>query len=54
MDDSKFMDCYLAGQCDYIISNNRHIHQVKTSKFPLIEVLSYEEFEQKYKSSFVF
>jgi putative PIN family toxin of toxin-antitoxin system len=52
-DDNKFVDCYIAGQCDYIISNDRHIHQIKNSKFPLIEVLRYEEFEEKYKVSFV-
>jgi putative PIN family toxin of toxin-antitoxin system len=52
-DDNKFIDCYIAGQCDYIISNDRHIHQIKTSKFPQISVLKYEEFENQYKASFV-
>lgn len=33
-DDNKFVDCYIAGQGDYLISNDRHIHQIKTSKFP--------------------
>jgi len=51
-DDNKFIDCYVASQCDYIISNDRHIHQIKTSKFPQIAVLRYEEFEEKYKSAF--
>jgi len=52
-DDNKFIDCYIAGQCDYIISNDRHIHQIKNSKFPQIAVLSYEEFEDQYKESFI-
>ena len=51
-DDNKFVDCYIAGQCDYIISNDRHIHQIKTNVFPQIAVLRYEEFEKEYKSSF--
>jgi len=51
-DDNKFIDCYIASQCDYIISNDRHIHQMKTSQFPQIAVLKYEEFENEYKSSF--
>jgi putative PIN family toxin of toxin-antitoxin system len=51
-DDNKFVDCYIAGQCDYIVSNDRHIHQIKTSKFPQIEVLRYEEFEEKHKVPF--
>jgi putative PIN family toxin of toxin-antitoxin system len=50
-DDNKFIDCYIASQCDYIISNDRHIHQIKTSKFPQIAVLRYEEFEAAHKVS---
>lgn len=48
-DDNKFVDCYIASQCDYIISNDRHIHQIKTNAFPQIAVLRYEEFEAAYK-----
>ena len=51
-DDNKFVDCYIAGQCDYLVSNDRHIHQLKNSKFPPIEVLRYEEFEDRCKASF--
>ncbi|MFB9843389.1 putative toxin-antitoxin system toxin component, PIN family [Mucilaginibacter ginsenosidivorans] len=51
-DDNKFIDCYIASQSDYIISNDRHIHQIKTSKFPQIAVLRYEEFEVEYKAVF--
>jgi len=49
-DDNKFVDCFIAGQCDYIISNDRHLHQIKTNSFPSIEVLRYEEFEMRYKT----
>ena len=51
-DDNKFVDCYIAGQCDYIISNDRHLYQIKNNKFPQIAVLRYVEFEEKYKASF--
>jgi putative PIN family toxin of toxin-antitoxin system len=51
-DDNKFVDCFIAGQGDYIISNDRHLHQIKTNSFPLIEVLRYEEFEMRYKALF--
>jgi uncharacterized protein len=51
-DDNKFVDCFIAGQCDYIISNDRHLHQIKTNSFPLIGVLRYEEFEIRYKALF--
>jgi putative PIN family toxin of toxin-antitoxin system len=50
-DDNKFVDCYIAGQCDYIISNDRHIHQIKNNNFPQIAVLSYDEFERDHKTS---
>ncbi|MEP6613022.1 MAG: putative toxin-antitoxin system toxin component, PIN family [Mucilaginibacter sp.] len=51
-DDNKFVDCYIASQSDYIISNDKHIHQIKTSVFPQISVLKYEEFELKFKEAF--
>jgi putative PIN family toxin of toxin-antitoxin system len=51
-DDNKFVDCYIAAQCDYLVSNDRHIHQLKSSKFPHIEVLCYEEFDEKCKAYF--
>jgi putative PIN family toxin of toxin-antitoxin system len=51
-DDNKFVDCFVAGQCDYIISNDRHIHQIKTNKFPQISVLNYEEFEKEFRLKF--
>jgi len=51
-DDNKFVDCYISGQCDFIISNDRHIHQTKVNQFPPITVLKYEEFLEQYKISF--
>ncbi|TZF86357.1 putative toxin-antitoxin system toxin component, PIN family (plasmid) [Pedobacter sp. BS3] len=51
-DDNKFIDCYIAGQSDYIISNDKHIHQIKNNRFPQILVLTYEEFEAQYKKEF--
>lgn len=51
-DDNKFVDTYIASQSDFIISNDRHIHQIKDNIFPQISVLRYEEFENSYKSIF--
>lgn len=50
-DDNKFVDTYIASQSDYIVSNDRHIHQIKDNGFPQIMVLRYEEFEASYKSA---
>ena len=51
-DDNKFVDCYIAGQCDYIVSNDRHLHQIKTNQFPQVAVMRYEEFEGAFKNTF--
>lgn len=51
-DDNKFVDTYIASQSDFIVSNDRHIHQIKDNTFPQIMVLRYEEFEASYKSTF--
>lgn len=51
-DDNKFVDTFIASQSDFIISNDRHIHQIKDNNFPQIMVLRYEEFEASFKVSF--
>jgi len=51
-DDNKFVDTYIASQSDFIVSNDRHIHQIKNINFPPISVLLYEEFELEYKREF--
>lgn len=51
-DYNKFVDTYIASQSDFIVSNDRHIHQIKDNIFPQINVLRYEEFENSYKSIF--
>ena len=51
-DDNKFVDCYIASQADFIISNDRHIHQIKNNEFPPVAVLKYEEFEARYSTAF--
>ncbi|GAB4022594.1 hypothetical protein GCM10028808_70600 [Spirosoma migulaei] len=51
-DDNKFVDCYLASQSDHIISNDKHLHQLKGLDFPPVSILRYEEFEEQYKALF--
>lgn len=51
-DDNKFIDTYVASQSDYIVSNDRHLQQIKDNGFPVITVLRYEEFEKTYKEQF--
>ena len=49
-DDNKFVDCFIAGQADFIISNDRHLNQIKNNDFPPLAVLKYEEFEARYRA----
>ena len=51
-DDNKFVDTYLSSQSDFIVSNDKHLHQIKNIEFPSISGLRYEEFEEQYKISF--
>jgi predicted nucleic acid-binding protein len=48
-DDNKFVDCAIAGNADYIISNDKHFNILSQIEFPSIEVLKYEDFEKKFK-----
>ena len=50
-DDNKFVDCYVASQADFLVSNDKHIHSIKTNDFPRIAVLKYDEFEYQFKSA---
>lgn len=48
-DDNKFVDCAIAGNADYIISNDKHFNILSQIEFPSIEGLKYEDFEKKFK-----
>ncbi len=50
-DDNKFVDCYVSSQSDFLITNDKHLHKIKTNEFPQIAVLKYDEFENLYKSA---
>lgn len=52
-DDNKFVDCYISSQADYLISNDKHIHRIKTNEFPQIAVLKYDEFALRFKSTMI-
>ncbi len=43
-DDNKFVDCYLASNCDYIITNDKHFNVLKEINFPKINCLNLTEF----------
>ncbi len=43
-DDNKFVDCAVAGNADYLVTNDRHFNVIKTVGFPPITILSVDEF----------
>jgi len=45
-DDNKFVDCYLAANCDYLTTNHKHFNILKQLDFPIINFLKLEEFKE--------
>ncbi len=45
-DDDKFVDCAVAGNADFIVSHDKHFNILKTIDFPIVEVISIEEFRE--------
>ena len=43
-DDNKFADCAVAGQADFIVTNDNHFNVLKTIPFPPITVISINNF----------
>jgi len=43
-DDNKFVDCAVAGNVDYLISNDKHFNCLKKVEFPKLTVLNIDEF----------
>lgn len=43
-DDNKFIDCAIAGNVDYLVSNDKHFNCLKKIDFPKLNLLSIDEF----------
>ncbi len=43
-DDNKFVDCAIAANAQFIVTNDKHFRELKNVNFPKIEVISAEEF----------
>lgn len=46
-DDNKFVDCAIAANADYIVSDDRHFRQLKEIPFPRVEVRRLEQFYEE-------
>jgi uncharacterized protein len=45
-DDNKFVDCAIASDAEYIITNDRHFNILETIPFPKVETLTLQEFQK--------
>ncbi len=43
-DDNKFVDCAIAGNVDYLVTNDTHFSALKQIEFPTVNVISINEF----------
>jgi predicted nucleic acid-binding protein len=44
-DDNKFVDLTIAGNADYLVTNDKHFNPLKTIDFPKINIVSINEFK---------
>src|SRR5580765_4891752 len=50
-DDNKFVDCFIASNAEFIVSNDGHFQKLKGLGFPQISVLKLDEFVEKFRDS---
>ena len=48
-DDNKFVDCAIAGNAKFIVTNDKHFNALKDIHFPIVDVVSSADFLQKLK-----
>ena len=48
-DDNKFVDCAIASDADFILSNDTHFQALKLIDFPKIRIITLPEFELAYR-----
>ncbi len=44
VDDDKFVDCAVAGNAHYIVTNDKHFNALKQIDFPKVNIISIDEF----------
>lgn len=49
-DDNKFVDCAIAANADFIVSDDKHFNVLKEIEFPKVKVISKGEFLELLKS----
>lgn len=49
-DDNKFIDCAIASDADFILSNDSHFQALKQIDFPKVRTVTLPEFESEYRN----
>lgn len=50
-DDNKFVDCAIAGNARFIVSEDRHFRILKDVEYPKVEVIGIAEFKKELQSN---
>ncbi len=50
-EDNKFIDCAVASNAHFLVSNDNHFNILKTIEFPVVSLLTLQEFEDLYKAA---
>ncbi len=45
-DDNKFVDCAVSANVDYLVSNDRHFKILESIEFPLVKVVTIDDFNK--------
>lgn len=48
VDDNKFVDCAIASEAEYVVSNDAHFKVLKKIEWPKVEVLSLEQYCRRF------
>jgi predicted nucleic acid-binding protein len=48
-DDNKFVDCAIAGNAKYIVTNDHHYDVLRNTSFPHVDVISLDDFMAQIK-----
>jgi uncharacterized protein len=44
----KFVDCAIAANADWLITNDKHFNILKDIDFPVVNIIRLEDFEQQF------
>jgi len=50
-DDNKFVDVTIASGADYLVTQDKHIHKLKSIPFPRLQIVKIDEFREIIKKS---